>query len=63
MSDTFTYRSTNPAYPGTGSGHYGACDNGEGTGTTDSVSIHIDTGPYSTYGNEGPVLGGNIQAH
>src|SRR2546423_6473118 len=58
MSDTFSYRSTSPAYSGTGSGYYEACDNGEGKGTTDSVSIYVGSGPYSGYGNRGAGPGG-----
>lgn len=60
---TFDYTSTNPFYPGTGSGVVCATDNGEGSGSLpDNAAIALFGGVYGNYLNVG-VIQGNIQQH
>jgi hypothetical protein len=56
-----TYTSTNRAYPGSGSASLHVCDNGQGqSGTGDTFSISLTSGPYAGYSNSGTITHGNI---
>jgi len=59
-----SYTSQNRNYPGSGTASLSACDDGEpGVASHDYISIEVDSGPYSGYGDGGSLTGGNLQAH
>ena len=61
---TVAYDSTNPAFPGGGTGTFCVTDNGEGANAVDSDSaiIQLNSGPYAGYLNFGSIRG-NVQQH
>jgi hypothetical protein len=61
---TASYTSQNPNYPGGGTVDVEACDNGKPSSvTSDWISVHVTSGPYSGYSDSGDLTGGNLQAH
>lgn len=58
------YISQDKGFPGSGSVRVQACDNGEPSGPSngDTLTITVQSGPYTGYTNSGTVKG-NFQAH
>ena len=61
---TIDYKSTNPAFPGSGTATVCFTDNGEGVNSTgsDTAIIQVHSGPYAGYLNYGSIRG-NVQQH
>jgi hypothetical protein len=64
VEGTVSYISQNPNYPGSGTVEVEACDNGKPSSVpSDWMSVYVTSGPYSGYYDDGPLTGGNLQAH